>query len=332
MNRLRIAALVFILSTVHAFAADAPPARTVAILEIDWITEAAQARTEEPTNTNQVVMHPIATFSGGKWISANAFDGTGENADTPVSPKSEKETAAYWEGLKAQPYFNAYDKAVTFTTKAYEQAQGALEEKLKMLSGEITGATLKDYSENMLVWNSDTPAPKPEAIAKFEYLDRVLPSMKTAMKPAEDEIAGSDDPMGFDRTKVQAPSIVEAIRFRLDADRDAYWVHARQNYTTAERKEEEPEWQGHYFAIVACPRGKEKETAEWSLLWQYAMVDTGEGMWGSLREFKGALDVSGDGTAEVVVEEVFYERSYYTLLELNGKQFKLVSTGWDLGV
>jgi hypothetical protein len=294
---------------------DAPP--TIAFLTA-WHT----SPTSDDEGPLRVVMTPLATYKGGRWLSGGAYDGSETRGFSEPAPSAE-ERERFWADLVPQRFYGVYDPALEFTPTALGEYEAAGGTRVG-LDGILVSATPRSDSP-FLVMNRKGPFPATVSVEEVARRRGILKRVKVGLREAEKELLTKRYKRDFDPALAQHPVLKEAFRFRLNERTDAIWVHFTVTYADEKMKAErsgEDVWKGDYYGVFKADGSRHP-------LWQHATIDS-IGNIGTFYEFLGAADVNGDGVSELILEEYYYELQVYFLYELKDGQFvKVAGAGED---
>jgi hypothetical protein len=274
--------------------------------------------------------HPIATYKDGAWIAGGRFDGTyPPGFDKPVP--SLDEFKEYWAELSEQKFYGVYDRSIVFNGHGVKYATGFgyPDMLLVVCRGDFSGSAsepIPDFDdEYILMWNSASAWKTPTSISDSAESDRIKVLAQQALE-------GSLAKESWVPAERKAGEIDEALRFDLDAETKAVWIHVTAEYAEAPDKSDQQDsgrlWIGHHYAILKEPISE----ADAKPLWQHTVISDEDGKNGTFYTFLGAGDVNGDGTAEVVLREHAWETWVYYLYALEKESFvKATAAGYSPG-
>ncbi|MDZ4858829.1 MAG: hypothetical protein SGI88_07575 [Candidatus Hydrogenedentes bacterium] len=283
---------------------------------------------EKPMSLNensQALFRPIATFRDGKWDSAGRYDGT--MTGKYAAPKPE-ESEAYWELLTSQPFHAVYDANIKLMGQETADIEGPNRERIRAIRGQIGGRLSQEYP--IVLWNRESVTSTPERKTTTPLDQQVLQFCKTEIPKMEDQASSKPSGRGFDSELAQGFVVTQAISFPFAPGQTAYWITVVQEYSATDVNEK-PHWSATCH-VIASTVNQGSDSENLNILWSSCTLDNGYKNVGVFYKFIAALDVTGDGVMEVIMQERLFELSRYYMFEVKSGKYIVVAAGCERGI
>lgn len=244
---------------------------TIAAVERDSQAQAPGAGRSQLDRS--VIVHPIATFSRGRWVPGSVFDGTGA-LDTahPMPPKARLQ---YWEWIRQETFRGIYASSVEVDDARVVRLEGDARQNLYCLAASTSRAGLAEQ-EYVPVWNHAEALEEPEPILS-EKLRANLLSLEEAARAR----ALSSGTTSAGTLTESGPVTVELLRLSSSDEEALVWAHVtrRPEYGRDSSMQDQQVGSDYYALLRTTPNEEEVATCEG--IWERLESSNEEGSLGT---------------------------------------------------